>query len=193
LCIFEHRIPVMLKLSLTGRNRKADVYNKFGRKLYGYAITKWKVTEDDAWDLIYKTIDKVVETEKRYTFASEEKFGSFVFTIFINYLRNHHRDHVLKQPVTVPLGEATQPSDHDQENGGDSEDHESILMKLLKEELDKLEDWQRILMLMRAQDYSYEEIEAMIGKPPASQLKVYYLRYKQKLMERINERIKTTI
>ncbi len=32
------------------------LYNVYGKKLYGYAIAKWKLSEDDSWELIYKTL-----------------------------------------------------------------------------------------------------------------------------------------
>jgi len=62
------------------------VYNRYGKKLYAYAVTNWNVTEDEAWNLIYKTLYKVLDSYHKYEFASEEKFASFIFKIFINYL-----------------------------------------------------------------------------------------------------------
>lgn len=167
---------------------KTDVYNKYGRKLYGYAITKWNISEDEAWDIVYKTIDKTIETYERYTFESDEKFASFIFKIFINYLRNHYRDTKNKRLETVSFEDGVEYVEHDSEGNNDEDEHESSNMKLLNEELSKLEDWQRVLLLMRAQNYSYEEISVII-KRPADQLKVYYLRYKQKILKSINDKL----
>ena len=77
-----------------------ELYNRYGKKLYSYAVRSWYLKEDDAWDLIYKTLYKVIETYKNYTYESEEKFASYVFKIFINYLRNHYRDN---QKITENL------------------------------------------------------------------------------------------
>lgn len=167
---------------------KTDVYNKYGRKLYGYAIAKWKVTEDEAWDMVYKTIDKTIETHDRYTFESEEKFASFIFKIFINFLRNHYRDTKSKRLETVSFEEGVEYTNQENDHLNEEEETESINMKLLQEELSKLEDWQRVLLLMRAQNYSYEEISEIIKKP-ADQMKVYYLRYKQKILKSINDKL----
>ena len=61
------------------------IYNRYGKKLYTYAIRTWNLDEDAAWDLIYKTLYKVIDSYTNYEFVSEEKFSSFVFKIFINY------------------------------------------------------------------------------------------------------------
>ena len=176
-----------MKFPETGKKNtlsKTDVYNKYGRKLYGYAITKWNVNEDEAWELIYKTIDKTAETYERYTFETEEKLASFIFKIFINYLRNHYRDNKNKKLEVVSLEDDVEYIKPEEEE----EIKESLNMQLLKEELSKLEDWQRVLLLMRAQNYSYEEISAIIKKP-VEQMKVYYLRYKQRILKSINDKI----
>ena len=180
----------MLKFPKFGKRNisKAEVYNKYGRKLYGYAIAKWNVTEDEAWELVYKTIDKTIETHDRYSFESEEKFASFIFKIFINYLRNHYRDTKNKRLETVSFEEGVEYAKQDVDHLNEEEEPESLNMKLLKEELSKLEDWQRVLLLMRAQNYSYEEISEIIKKP-AEQMKVYYLRYKQKILNNINDKL----
>lgn len=181
----------MLKFPKIGKRSnlsKTDVYNKYGRKLYGYAITKWKVNEDEAWDLVYKTIDKTIETHDRYTFEGEKKFASFIFKIFINFLRNHYRDTKNKRLETVSFEEGIEYAKQENDNLNEEEETESINMKLLQEELSKLEDWQRVLLLMRAQNYSYEEISEIIKKP-AEQMKVYYLRYKQKILKNINDKL----
>ncbi|MBI3240070.1 MAG: hypothetical protein HYZ43_14700, partial [Flavobacteriia bacterium] len=39
-----------------------EIYNRYGKKLYAYALKTWKISEDDAWNLIYKTLYKVIET-----------------------------------------------------------------------------------------------------------------------------------
>lgn len=67
------------------------VYNRYGKKLYSYAIKSWNLNEDTSWDLIYKTIYKLADSYINYTFESEEKFASFIFKIFINHLRNHYK------------------------------------------------------------------------------------------------------
>ncbi|MBK6985309.1 MAG: hypothetical protein IPH32_11365 [Bacteroidetes bacterium] len=56
---------------------------------------------------------------------------------------------------------------------------------ILQQELEKLEDWQRILLLMRGQDMPYSKISEFVKKPE-NQLKVYYARLKKQLTENVN-------
>jgi hypothetical protein len=49
-----------------------------------------------------------------------------------------------------------------------------------------MEDWERILLLMRGQNIPYSEISKFVHKPE-KQLKVYYARLKKKLLEDMNE------
>lgn len=161
------------------------LYRKYGQKLYGYAITKWNVSEDEAWELVYKTLYKVMSVIDSYTFESEEKFSGFIFKIFINYLRNYYRDNKNKQIETVELNDSIaykQTGKQEKENPV----KQNPLMDCMQRVLQSLEDWQRILLLMRAQDYSYESIAAYVGKP-GEQLKVYYMRLKKVVTEKTNE------
>lgn len=160
----------------------AQLYEQFGRKLYGYAVSKWNVSEDDAWDLVYKTLYKVIEVSDKYTFENENKLGGFLFKIFVNYLRNHYRDNKDKQLQMIEVTAIENVAVEKQE----AHEPPSDKMKCLQLELEKFDDWQRVLLMMRAQDFSYEEIEKYVNKP-SSQLKVYYMRLKKQLTEKINE------
>ncbi len=161
------------------------VYNRYGKKLYSYAIKSWNVNEDAAWDLIYKTIYKVTEVYRNYKFESEEKFASFIFKIFINYLRNHYRDN-----KTERMFEFTAMDDVDLSTKKISDTPESSNKKLivLNEVLDKMEDWERMLLLMRSEGRAYSEIATYIDKPE-NQLKVYYQRLKEQITKKLNERL----
>jgi RNA polymerase sigma factor (sigma-70 family) len=157
-------------------------YNRYGKKLYAYAITHWNVTEDETWDLIYKTIYKIQDTYQKYTFESEEKFASFIFKVFINYLRNHYRDNKTSRTFEFMPMDDVDLSTH--ESGGASE-NASKKLKALNEVLDAMEDWERMLLLMRSEGRAYSEIATYIDKPE-SQLKVYYQRLKEKLTKKLN-------
>jgi RNA polymerase sigma factor (sigma-70 family) len=161
------------------------LYDNYGRKLYAYALSKWKLNEDEAWELIYKTLYKILDVIDRYRFEDEKKFAGFIFQSFVNNLRNYYHEKK-KKPEQAELNETRAYAGN--EENDDSVDEPNELMKLLKEEMERLEDWQRILLLMRAQDYSYEEIAKFVSKP-ADQLKVYYLRLKKKLTDKINSRV----
>ncbi len=162
------------------------LYRNFGRKLVGYAINTYSVTEDIGWDLVYKTIYRVVEVHNGYKFETEAKLGSFIFTIFINYLKNFLRDEKTKANgvVFVPIDEnrtyVAKPAVNTKNDK----------LNMLNYELSLLEDWQRILLLMRSQGASYSEIAAFVNKPE-DQLKVYYQRLKNKITEKLIKEVET--
>lgn len=184
------------------------LYNRYGSKLYSYGISKWNLDEDESWELVYQTLYKVVDTAGRYSFETEQKFGSFVFKIFINYLRNHYRDGKKQKENFEQISFNESEYDDYETPGGigrevknkladesmkeaerDGEvEPESQGMSLLKEELEKLEDWQRMLLLMRSQNIPYEEISRHVGKPE-TQLKVYYQRLKERLMKKLGDKL----
>ena len=165
-----------------------ELYERFGKKLAGFAIHKWKVAEDDAWDLVYKTLYRVVEKSGAYRFESEQKFSGFVFTVFINYLRNFFRDRKQQLQFADELNENTVPASDFDSAQSDQTQEDSPSVRLLNDELDKLADWERILLLMRSQDVPYAEIARLTGKPE-DHLKVYYGRLKKKLEDTLSEKI----
>lgn len=163
------------------RNGLELFYERYARRLFRYATQNWNCDEDTAWDLIYNTFDSVIENIEKYSFASEEKFGSFVLTAFLNRLRNHFR--ISKNQQGTILMDDVSMEFQIEESQTDGTD-ESSLMQLLKNELQKLEDWERMLLLLRAQQMPYSEIARYVDKPE-KQLKVYYQRLKNRLENEI--------
>lgn len=162
------------------------LYNRYGKKFYGYAVSRWNVSEDDAWELIYKTLYKIIEVIDKYTFESEEKFNGFIFQVFINNLRNHYNAAKNKAIETVSLEEKHGSGMQEADTEQDEAKTESPYMRCLKKAMEQIEDWKRILLLMKAQNFSYAEIATYVDKPD-EQLKVYYLRAKQVLTDKINQ------
>ena len=184
------------------------LYEKYGTKLYGYGLKSWNLDEDTAWELVYQTLYKVLEKIDDYEFDSEKKFGSFLFTVFCNLLRRNYRDTKKREEKLSfatfnesnfeesrqgpGLGAERQVQNALVEKALDSfreEGGESFYMKCLQAALDELEDWQRILVLMRAQDMPYTQIADFIHKP-AGQLKVYHQRARKKLEELLEGKVK---
>ena len=174
--------PTYELIAKKDREAVRALYERYGKKLFGYAAHKWKLNEDANWELVYKTLYRVIETFSDYTFSSEERFSAFVFTVFINYLRNHYRD---KKNLPREIMEIDEKMG---EMVTENEAQISPSVKLLSEELDKLEDWERILLLMRGQEIPYSEIAKYVDKPE-EQLKVYYQRLRKKLEERMREKL----
>ena len=175
---------IVSKIKKKDTDAVALLYSRYGKKLFGYARIKWKLSEDEAWEVIYKTLYKVMKVIDDYQFEDENKFIGFVFKIFINYLRNYYRDTKDKKLEMVELLEI-----HEKENAEKNEQQgqkNSPLMECLQKVLMVLEDWQRIILLMRAQDYPYDEIANYVNKP-VDQLKVYHMRLKKTVEEKTND------
>ena len=66
-------IDLLKEIRKKDKNAVSVLYTRYGKNLYGYAISKWKLNEDEAWDLIYKTLYKVLEVIDRYKFEEEKK------------------------------------------------------------------------------------------------------------------------
>lgn len=161
-----------------------DLYEKYARKLLGYTLKNYAISEDDAWSLVYKTIYRMAETHERYYFEHEKKKMAFLFKTHVNYLRNYYRDNKsfehknqevkLREELAAVSEEAPAP--------------ESRQLICLQKQLDRLEEWERILLLMRGQDMPYSEIARFVNKPE-KQLKVYYARLKKQLLEEMNDEL----
>jgi len=182
-------IELLKEIRKKDKNAVTVLYNRYGKKLYGYAISKWKLDEDEAWELVYKTIYKVLEVVDNYKYADENKFAGFIFTVFSNNLRNLYQKKKNNPVETVELTGNNEPVLSDEP---DDKPINNIHMNYLQEELQQMEDWKKILLLMRAQDFSYDEIANYVNRP-AEQLKVYYMRLKKQLTEKINARINNNL
>jgi RNA polymerase sigma-70 factor (ECF subfamily) len=158
----------------------ALLYEHYGKKLYGFAIHKWKVSEDEAWDIVYKTLYKILDVIDKYQFESESKLNGFIYQVFINNLRNYYKEQKTKKVMTVEL------NDKLSDPGKKEDGPENIYMRCLKKILEQFDDWKRVLLLMKAQNFSYEEISKYVQRP-TDQLKTYYMRAKESLTEKVNE------
>jgi RNA polymerase sigma factor (sigma-70 family) len=177
-------IAVKENISLMADQKLIEgLYAAYAGKLLGYTLRNYKIPEDDARNLVYKTIYRFAEVSHRYSFDHESKRTAFIFKTHINYLRNYFRDNKSfeHRNFEVELNEFEQ-------QGEDTATPDNPKLKLLQQLLDEMEDWQRILLLMRGQGASYSEISKFVNKPE-NQLKVYYARLKKQLMEDMNDRL----
>jgi DNA-directed RNA polymerase specialized sigma24 family protein len=156
-------------------------YEAYAQKLYRYTCKNYSINEDDAWTIVYKTIYKLAEVNSKYSFENKQKQAGFVFKTHINFLRNYFRDNKSFEVNNLEV-ELNDNLPFVKEEGLIKE---NTHLKILQGELDKLEEWQRILLLMRGQDIPYSEITAFVSKPE-KQLKVYYARLKKQLLDNIN-------
>jgi len=177
-------------LSNTNNEVVKSLYETYAKKLLAYTCKNYTIDKDDAWAIVYKTIYKIANVGSKYTFENEQKRSGFIFKTHINFLRNYFRDNKSfeKNNREVEL----------HENFADKEPDvnptQNLPLTILQQELEKLEDWERILLLMRGQDMPYSKISEFVKKPE-NQLKVYYARLKKQLTDNVNaelEKINTT-
>ncbi|MGZ3865477.1 MAG: RNA polymerase sigma factor [Bacteroidia bacterium] len=158
-------------------------YEKYAKKLFAYTRKNYtSIGEDHAWTLVYKTIYKMAAVYSKYTFENQNKENAFVFKTHINYLRNYFRDDKTFEGKNFEV----ELNDNHTFSEEEAPLIESPQLKILQRQLDNLEEWQRILLLMRGQNMPYSEIAAFVNKPE-KQLKVYYARLKQQLMENVQK------
>jgi RNA polymerase sigma factor (sigma-70 family) len=182
-----NKIAAAYKAAGTGSDELiTELYQRFGKKLYAYAIHSWKCEEDVAWDLIYQSLYKTAAGFEKYSFESEEKLAAFLFRVFINCLRNHYRDQKkATDGMTRTDLESQEVQNRPQQQ---AEQPAGEKMRRLKDELGKMEDWERILLLMRSDGRPYSEIATYVNKPE-NQLKVYYQRLKKQIADKLYEHI----
>ncbi len=160
------------------------LYERYAKKLLAYTIKTYLPDKDDAWSVVYKTLYKIADVAAEREFENEYKFTGFIFKTHINYLRNFLRDNKSFEHNHQEI----ELTEHYSRDESEQQTTESIHLKILQQELDKLEDWQRILLLMRAQDMPYSKISEFVKKPE-NQLKVYYGRLKKQLMDNVNAQL----
>lgn len=167
------------------------LYNKYGKPFLNFAIAKWHIDEDDAWEIIYRTIETLVLKLRNYNFDSQKDFERFIFSVFINFLRQNYRSEKYKNEVTfIPLTDIILEKTENQEpieliESIQNEKADSNIA-LLHNALEKMDAIDRELLLMRANNFTYEEIAKMM-KIENNQLKVKHLRAKQKLIKLYTE------
>ena len=165
------------------------LYGLYAKKLLAYTRKNYTIDQDDALAVVYKTLYKIAGLAAEDKFENEQKRSAFIFKTHIHFLRNFFRDRKSfeTQHHEVEL--------HENVASGETESNAppNIPLQVLQQELEKLEDWQRMLLLMRGQDMPYSKIAEFVNKPE-HQLKVYYARLKKQLLENVNtelQKIKT--
>jgi DNA-directed RNA polymerase specialized sigma24 family protein len=176
---FEKETPGLLKA--TDQQMVKQLYDAYAKKLLGYTLKNYTIDKDSALAVVYKTIYKVADVIGNYSFENEQKKSAFIFKTHINFLRNFFRDNKTFEHRNLSVELDENLAGADTEAGGPPNQQ----LQILRQELDKLEDWQRILLLMRGQDMPYGKIAEFVNKPER-QLKVYYARLKKQLAENIS-------
>lgn len=183
-------------LILNDKNKGLEtIYQQYGGKWYNYAMKSWKMSEDDSWDVIYHTFNDILTNIHNYQIESQSHFENILFKIFINNLKKFYNKQKLKDEKInfVSLDDLDEKKDNESLEIEDStfddffrEDIESNNLRRLQKALSQLENLERDLLLLKVQNFTYEEIAKLLNIEN-NHLKVNLFRAKQKLIKIYNQ------
>lgn len=164
------------------------LYSRFCGKLFNYAISSWKLNEDEIWEILYETIYKFIDVYSCKDYEQEREIAVILWTIYKNKLRDAIRKNkrIQEQYKEVFLNEKENYKITNENI--DNEIKSNPLLAHLESILRELEDWERQLLLCRTNNFPYKEIEEITGKK-SENLKVYYQRLKKKISEKMQKYI----
>lgn len=182
------------------RKGLATLFEGYGQALYGFSRNQWHLDEDEGYEVLYKTLEIVGKVIIRYEFSSENHFSNWLFKIHKNNILQFLRAKKRKEKLTIPVNfeewenEVREGEEMDfnlQEfkpvidrlsslNPYESTPSHNHLMLSLQKGLQQLSESERELLLLRMNNYSYDEIAKML-EIENNQLKVKFNRAKTKL------------
>lgn len=177
-----------------------ELYTTYGKRFYAYCIQKWGCSEDEAWEIVYKTLETLVVKLGGYEFESKAHFENFLYKVLLNFIRQAFRSSRNKQAHQfdlVDFNDEVMPMQIDEyitsaslSNYYMTEEVDSAAILNLNEALQRMDEIDKDILLLRAQNYSYEEIAGFLGIED-NQLKVKHHRAKKKLISILSEIQKT--
>ena len=189
-------ISLLQKKDIKGLEK---LYTEYGEKLYDFAVRKWNFTEDEAWEIVYKTLETLLNKGYEYNFESIRHFENFMYKVFKNNLAQLYREKKRnKENVQFMNIDQIQMENDKRFIDVDFLDSSSILDYYYKESVDKsfplldqlksalkkLKKEEQDILLLRAQNFTYGEIRKMLDlEKKENHLKVIHLRAKRKLAE----------
>ena len=188
-----------------GCRHLVDLYQNL---LLNEGVRVFDLLHEDAEELVSDVLLTVVQKIHSFEFRrGEADFHLWVMAVF----RNRVRDFVRHQAISGGLELMFQESNIDDEErySGTEGDvvaeimrtyHDSLRadvdsprspaserLRVITETLEKLENWERVLLRCRALEVPYEDIAKYTGKP-VKQLKVYHGRVKKKFVNMLAEK-----
>jgi RNA polymerase sigma factor (sigma-70 family) len=181
---------------MSDREIAQDLFELYGKKLYHYAAKTWSMDEDEAWDVLYDSIYGFMRAYSDRKFRSRADIENLLWKIFKNRLRDRYRrkKRLESQYREVPYNEARScayegldpAGSYDPERELVEENTGSPVLQRLETILESLKDWERELLLCRANSIAYADIAVMTGMKVET-LKVYYQRLKIRIAKELGE------
>ncbi len=193
----EHYLEILDSIGKNDPKGLTSLYDSYGSKFYNYAVKRWQLNEDEAWEVVYKTLETLILKISGYQFESSKHFENFLYKVLLNFIRQHFRRSRKNSVMDIQYVDLNSDGEDDLQisraidkktfhdyYASETIDDKSIIA--LNEALNQLDVVDKDLLLLRAQNYSYDEIAKLLGIEN-NQLKVKYLRAKQKLLKNIHE------
>jgi RNA polymerase sigma factor (sigma-70 family) len=170
--------------NLSDREIAERLYKAYGVNLVRYAIKSWQQNEDDAWEILYDTLYGFINSYSTQTFDSEKQVGALVWKIFRNKLRDKLRQKKRQGNFSINGLDSLEAALLESSTACDKSTDGNPILSELNSVLEDLSDWERQLLLCRANDFPYRVIEELTGRKKDF-LKVHYQRLKKRISERL--------
>jgi RNA polymerase sigma factor (sigma-70 family) len=185
------------------------LYERYGKYLYGYTLKNWQLDEDESYDILYKTMEAVGKVILRYEFSSDNHFSNWLFKIHKNNILQFVRAKKSREHIIISYNDWKQEANELENDTFLIDEFEQVIEKIngvdpytdnsksnplmfaMQKALQSVSDLERDLLLLRMNNYSYDEIAVMLGIEN-NQLKVKFNRAKAKVQKKTLEILKDT-
>ena len=175
------------------------LFKEYGRRLFGYALRTWRLSESEAEDVLYETFYVLILKVELLSFASQAHFDGYIYATFSNKLREQFRKKNRNIGQEIPYSSETISHDEREEallsvsfiEADIAQEYESDvtsvspLISRMQAALDTLPTADREVLELWSQGYTYEEIGQALHLDP-THLKVKCFRAKQKVITWFN-------
>jgi len=168
-------------------NAFAEIIDKYRDRVFRYVYAKFG-NHDEAMDITQEIFIMTFESLEK--FRRESKFSTWLFSIMVNYCKNHQKKANRFRSVSI---DKVHGDDYEFQLTDEREDTERQVidrdsLRIVKEELFNLsDDYREILVLRDIEGLSYNEISRVLGIS-LSNVKVRIHRGRELLKERLQEK-----
>ncbi len=146
------------------KNRKhmsfKDLLSSITKKLLSYALTLTSNNEDDAWDLIQSTIEKLIKNKETLQ-ASNQPVAYAKRILKNNFIDNYRKE---KRMISIEANDIAISNDGLQEA--------SLEYQEMLKFLEAFDETDRTILMMLGKGHNYKEIQEVVGDISMANLRV---------------------
>ena len=146
-----------------------ELIKHISKKLMGYAMVLTSKNEDDAWDLMQSTIEKLLKNKDRLI-NSDQPMAYAKRILKNNFIDNYRKE---KRMVSIEANDIAVTSKGNQE--------QSVELEELLDCLEKFDETDKTILAMLGVGNTYKEIQEVIGDISLANLRVKSNRARIKL------------